>query len=311
MIWSLLVLLLLLSFLLAGLESALLTVSRVRVRHAAEDGDQKAARLARLLERRDELLHVIAVTNHLCLLSGFACASVIVVRAFGYWSWAAVVLVILPLLLVLVELLPKHLFANRPFRSLRRSVGFLSLLHLLARPWLHISRRLKPSALALLPTEPDNAGLDNLIRTIASLQLLHAASISLMHQYAVFNKSHVRDLMMPLRHLTALPPDIPLANIIGLSKEQKHPWRTVLADNGKLLGWLDITALPIKPHPDKLVSQYLRPISHVRHSETALHTLQHLRKRGEPVAAVLDDQQHVIGVITQQALMTALFRAKS
>ena len=47
---------LLVSFVLAGCEAALLAVSRVRVRHAANEGDRRAKRLLPMIEEQKSLV---------------------------------------------------------------------------------------------------------------------------------------------------------------------------------------------------------------------------------------------------------------
>ena len=61
MIFLLLIVALLFSFLLSGMESAVLSVSRVRVRHAAEEDDAAAARLLPMLADRESLLGAVTV----------------------------------------------------------------------------------------------------------------------------------------------------------------------------------------------------------------------------------------------------------
>lgn len=310
MIWLLLIFCIPLCFVLAGTESALLVVSRVRVRHAAEEGDKTAVKLSKLLQRRDELLHVVAATNHIFGLLAFGAAALVTVRAVGPWGWAVHLLVTLPLFLILLEQFPKHLFTQQPFRSLHACTGLLSLLQHLARPWLALSARIKPRALNLLPNESsNNTGLADLTHSIKTHQLLPPTCLQLIDQYAHLQKSPATHFMLPLRQLTAIPPELPLSQLVDANKQQLQPWHIVLAENGSLLGWLDSTALPPHPQPDRLVRQYVRPLSHVRSTDTALHCLQYLRKRGEPLTAVQDEKQQVLGVITQQALLAAIFQS--
>ena len=100
MYWILLLLLALaLSFALSGLESAVLSVSRVRVRHAAGAGDRRAAGLLPLLADRDALLGAITVANHVTNLVAFLIIASKLVRISGGWGYltAGILLVFLPL----------------------------------------------------------------------------------------------------------------------------------------------------------------------------------------------------------------------
>ena len=101
MIWLLFVFCFLGASLLAGVESALLTVSRVRARHAASEGDKKAARLTVLLERRDDLVQAAIAANHLLSLLAFVCLA----AKLDVWlgSWGILLSLLLALLSTVIE----------------------------------------------------------------------------------------------------------------------------------------------------------------------------------------------------------------
>ncbi len=142
---------------------------------------------------------------------------------------------------------------------------------------------------------------------MTTLGVLPAPLCSLVQRTTDFQKLRAVDLLMPLADLTALPPDLPLASAVALNAQPQHPWRAVLGPDGKLLGWLDMIALPAKPSTDKLVRQFMRPLLQIRSHDRALRCLQSLRKRGEPVAAVVNENGDAMGVLTQQDLLFAIF----
>ncbi|HSJ02052.1 MAG TPA: CNNM domain-containing protein, partial [Verrucomicrobium sp.] len=107
------------AFVLSGVESALLTISRVRTRHAAETGDKAAARLLLLLEHRVELLHVVTALNHSFTLLAFVITASRLILWIGPWGWLVTLLVATPVFLVALELLPKQLFHRYPLGLLR------------------------------------------------------------------------------------------------------------------------------------------------------------------------------------------------
>ena len=307
MIWAILAISLPCAFLLSGIGSALLNVSRVRARHAAEEGDKSAARLARLLEHRNEIHHAVAVVQHLCALAAFSCCAILLVARLGSWGWLVALVVALPIFLVGLEFVPKLLFRRYPFRLLRRLAAPLAFLHLLARPWIWLARLIQKRSNGGTALTEEALGLHTLAETISDLGVLSDPICKLLKQTAIFQKQRATDLLLPLAQLMALPPDMPLASAAALNAQVKHPWRAVLGPDGRLLGWLDMATLPSKPLPDKLVRQFMRPMLQVRRDEPALRCLQTLRKRNEPVAAVVDASNEAVGVITQQSLIDAIF----
>ena len=307
MIWPILAVSLPVAFLLSGIGSALLNVSRVRARHSAEEGDRSAARLARLLDHRNELHHAVTVLQHLFALAAFACCVTLLVNWFGHWGWLVAIVVVLPVFLVGLEFVPKLLFRRYPFRLLRRLSTPLAWVHLLARPWIWFAQMIKRRANLTSPAADHSHGLQTLAETVTTFGVLPTSLCSLVQKTADFKKLHAADLLMQLVELIALPADMPLASAVALNAQPRHPWRAVLGTDGRLLGWLDMTALPPKPSTDKLVRQFMRPVLQLRKDDDAFRCLQALRKRGEPVAAVLNVDGTAIGVLTQQDLIKALF----
>jgi CBS domain containing-hemolysin-like protein len=153
--------------------------------------------------------------------------------------------------------------------------------------------------------------MQTLAETVSRLNVLPASVCNLVQRAATFQKLRAENLLMPLAELTALPPDMPLASALALNAQPRHPWRAVLGADGRLLGWLDMIALPGRPSADKLVRQFMRPLLQLRANDRALRCLQSLRRRAEPVAAVLDSQGDAVGVLTQQDLVASIFDGKA
>jgi len=307
MIGLALILCFLLAYVLSGLEMALLAVNRVRVRHAAEEGDAVAGRLTKYLEHRASLLQVVSWLHHLVSLLAYGSLVVVLVESLGPWGWAVAILVALPLYLLFMELMPKLLFERYSFRLLRRFIPLAGFLHGLARPWTRLSRRYLSVVPADSTGNDSNGGLAHLTQTIIDLKLLTPTVHEMLRGLPNFQQLIAREAMLPLKSLTALPPDLPLKNALLITRGTTQPWQVVLADHGALLGWLDTLSLPAKPLSDRLVRQFMRPLCQVRTTDHALRCLQILRKRGEPVAAVLNEQSEVVGLLSQESLCRALF----
>lgn len=303
MITFIIVIGLVLAFILSGVESALLTISRVRIRHSAEAGDKSAARLLALMEHRVELLHTVTALNHCFTLLGYLLSVRGLVRSLGAWGWLAAVVVVTPLFLVLLELLPKQLFHRYPLGVLRLLTKPLNLLLIIARPWLSLGNLFQSRVLNDVPEESEQRSMASLARTVDSLCVLRPMVGSMLHRAGRLQEVCAQDAMMPLKQVTALFPEMPVTSALVLCREQNHAWRPVMGTDGALLGWLDVAALPSRIQSDKMVRQFMRPLSQMKTSESALRCLQALRKRGEPIAAVVDDAGEAVGVLTQQALL--------
>ncbi len=303
MTWVLLLIIALaLSFALSGLESAVITVSRVRVRHAASSGDKRAARLLPLVEDRDALLGAITVTNHITNLVAFLIIAWKLVRITGPWGYFIAFIVALPVFLVGLEVLPKKLFRRYPFRSIRTlaplvlSVGLVRpLFRALARP---------AAETASIPDE--SHGRDDLHHQADGLSRqgqLSKGAARLIQRTLDYRKLRTGAVMRLLTRSIALSGDLPLDTALIMAREHSVTTLPVLGEKGQFVGVLDLAALPASIPPDRLVRHHMRTLDAVHAKDSALLTLQRMRKRARTLVLVLDDKEEAVGLATEEDLL--------
>lgn len=311
MIWILpLLLFLSLSFALSGLESAVLAISRVRVRHAAGAGDRRAALLLPLIEDRDALLGAITVANHITNLAAFIILDWKLIHIPGPWGHGLAFLIALPVFLVGLEVLPKKLFRRYPFRSLRLLTPLVLLVGI-ARP---LFRRLAAGSLAETLVPEQSAGRDDLGLQAEALQRqgqLSAAAARLIRRALDYRRLRVEAVMKPLARSLAAAGDLPVSAALILARETGSSTLPVLGDQGQFIGVIDIAGLPPALPPDRLVRQHMRTLDTVQRHDGALLTLQRMRKRGRSLALVLDEQRQPAGLAHEEDLLRHLMGTQS
>jgi CBS domain containing-hemolysin-like protein len=308
--WLLLILCLVLSFILSGLESAVLAVSRVRVRHAADEGDARARGLLPLLEDRDALIGCITVANHMTNLCAFVLIALPVVRNASLWGYALAFALALPVFLIGLEVMPKKLFRRYPFRSLR-SVSPLIHLVGLGRP---LFRTIAAAQQSVAGSEAPSAArqtrgrddLKALAQELTAQHQLSATATHLIERMLDYKKLSTVDLMQPLARSIALAAEMPLSTALIIAREQNCTLLPVLGDSGSFIGVLDTTELPAAIPPDRLVRQHMRTLDAIPGTLPALHTLQRMRKSGRRLAIVIDERQAPLGLITEERLLEPL-----
>src|SRR5438067_11367188 len=105
MIWLLVVLCWIISFLFAGIEAGLLALDPVRLRHRAKGGDRSARRLQEMLNQPDRLLvTVLLVTNAADITDLIIMTNELVLR-FGWLGSQYSVTSALPAYSVLIDVM--------------------------------------------------------------------------------------------------------------------------------------------------------------------------------------------------------------
>lgn len=305
MIWLALVFFHMSAALLAGIESALIGVSRVRVRHAADDGDERAARLARLLERRRELLRAAMTAHHFCSVTAFAIVALLCRAAIGPKGILVATVIAVPVYLIGLELVPKALFRLFPFRTLKRLTFVLGILRAATLPWRIFSR--KPAAPSTgVPKVSSGAGARLLSENIIALKLLPENAATLLANYAKFAALDATGVALPLDAVSAMPATMPLVAVLQITAQNFVRHHPVLDENGDVIGFLDAAGIPPDPPRDRVVRQFTQPAPHVAPSETALRCLQTLRRSAAPLATVLDGSRRVSSLVLLEPLLARL-----
>ena len=124
--------LLIVSFLLftffTSMEAAVLTVSRVRIKHLASQGNRAARAIERIWEREDRFFAFVILGQNLFLILATALATAVAIDVAGQAGWGAAVAIILLTVAAVIfgEMTPK-IFAVRAAERYALVVG--SLIH--------------------------------------------------------------------------------------------------------------------------------------------------------------------------------------
>ncbi|MBL9178736.1 MAG: DUF21 domain-containing protein [Verrucomicrobiaceae bacterium] len=307
MIWLLLLILLTLSFMLSGLESAVLAVSRVRVRHAASGGDRRARRLLPLLEDRDALIGCITVANHMTNLAAFVVMALPLLHDDSLWHYAAAFMLALPVFLIGLEVMPKKLFRRYPFRSLRSVSPLLHLVGLALPLFRAFARRETPVAAPGGVLHARGRGdLKALADELASRHQLSPVATELIGRVLDYKKLSAADVMQPLTHGVALSAEMTAADALVIARGQNCMLLPVLGEDGRFIGVLDITTLPAAPASGCLVRQHMRTLDTFPATLPALHVLQRMRRQGRRLSVIVDEKDSPLGLVTEERLLEPL-----
>lgn len=306
MITLALLLALALSFLLSGMETAVLSVSRVRVRHAAED-DSRAAQLLPLLDDREGLLGAVTVANHVANVTAFGLIIWRLVKTLGHWGYVSGFVLALPIFIIGLEVLPKTLFRRYPYRALRRLVPLLQVIAWFRRPFrsMTVISPLGDEGVELNVSSRED--LKRLLGSMAKENLLPEAASSLMSGVIDVRPLPVTSVMVPLNKVVAVGPDTPAGVALEMARQNGFTALPVLGENGDYMGVFDATTLPPHLPDDRLVRQHMRPLEEVDGSHRALMVLQRLRRRATSLAMVMDMRtKQPVGFVTEEDLVRPL-----
>ena len=314
MIWILAILVLwTISFFFAGIEAGLLSVDPVRLRHQVKQGQPAALRLDRLTKQPERLLvTVLLVTNFANILSLLLLTKLLVTR-FGTLGFLLALVIALPIYLFVLSVLPKSLFRRFPFRALAKLGGVLESASILLWPVLEIGERIRN---LLLPRRAEARRIFIAREELKQIAVqseregsLTSTERAMIHNVVDFRNVRAADVMVPLEKAVTVTPETPIDEALRLSAGHSVDRLPVISDDGEAIGLVNALDILFDETRRESLSRYMRRIVIARDVEPAYRIIQRLRAARLGLAAVIDSQRKLIGIVTAEDAIKRLIQS--
>ncbi|HEX8899129.1 MAG TPA: CNNM domain-containing protein [Chthoniobacterales bacterium] len=315
MIWVLPILLLwIVSFFFAGIEAGLLSVDPVRLRHQVKHNRPAALRLERLTKRPERLLvTVLLVTNFANILSLLLLTKLLVAQ-FGTLGFLLALVITLPIYLFVLSVLPKALFRRFPFRALAALGGVLEWFSILLWPVLEIGERARHLLLRRRVAESGRIFIAREELKQIAVQSEREGSLTsteraMIHNVVDFRNVRAADVMVPLAEAVAVTPDTSIDEALRLSVANSVDRLPVLSSEGEAIGLVNTLDILLEESRRESLTSYMRRIVVARDAEPAYRLIQRLRAARLGLAAVIDAQRKLIGIVTGEDAIKRLVQS--
>ena len=314
MSWIPVILLCGVSFLFAGIEAGLLSINPVRLRHHVKQRTRGARRLERLLEHPERLLVTVLLVTNVADIVALLLATRLLVAAYGSAGYWIAGLAAIPVHLFALGVLPKSLFRRFPLRAVAALGGLLETASVLLGPILYIGgvfgRLLVPRR------STDRARLfaarEELKQIAAQSERegsLTSTERAMIHNVVDFRKMRVRDVMVPLAKAITVKPETPAHEVLRLSSASGIDRFPVIAPDGTAMGLVNVYDLLFNGAEPKPLVRYMRRVVTAGENEPAYRTIRRLRAARLGLAAVVDAQKNLVGIVTDQELIKRLVQS--
>jgi CBS domain containing-hemolysin-like protein len=290
------------SFFFAGIEAGLLSINPVRLRHHVKQRQSSALRLDRLTKRPERLLITVLLITNLADILGLLLLTKLLVASFGAAGFLWAILIALPIYLFVLAVLPKSLFRRFPFRALAALAGVLEAISLALWPVLEIGER---AGRFLIPRR----GSESARLFIAREELkqiavqseregsLTSTERAMIHNVVDFRNVKASDVMVPLDKAVTIRPDASIDETLQLSAKAGVD-RLPVISQGQAVGIVNVFDILLDKTPRQSLANYTRRIVIAGESEPAYRIIQRLRAARLGLAAVIDSQKNLIGIVT-------------
>jgi putative hemolysin len=296
----------------AGMETGIISLNRMRLRHLAEKGDKAARILQNFLEQPDRLLGTTLVGTNLFIVM----ASVISAdRGSSLGSWGETLMGITTTVLVLIfsEYLPKAWFQSRPLKRCRPFAMPLRWSALILKPLINCVNWLTAW---IIPSDVKGKVSRPLVSTKDEIDVLAQESEAhgtlsprqriMIRRVLELSGKKARDIMTPREKMTVLTPNSKVNELMATVRQSTHPRLPVYAEDGRTfkgtINFFDVMA-GCEDNRDCPIDQFIRPPLFINADTPLMEIFAKLRLSRQAMCLVINSQSEVIGLITNQNVL--------
>lgn len=305
--------LLLLSALFSSAETSLTTVSKLRVRSLAEDGNKRAATLLTLIENPANMLSAILIGNNVVNLSASSLATSVALELLGSRGAAIATGILTLLILIFGEITPKRLATlHNEKMALMYAPLFLTFTRLLT-PVIFIVNKLSMGVMFILRIDPNEKATpitESELRTVVDVSHEEGVLESEEHQMITnvvdFGDSLAKDIMVPRIDMVFANSEMSYDELMAAFRQDLYSRMPVYSETrDNIIGVInlkDIFFYEGEPE-DFRIQNFLREPFFTYEFKKTSELMSEMRKNNTAMAIVLDEYGATAGLITLEDLL--------
>jgi len=296
----------------SGTETGMISLNRIRLRHLAEEGDERAAFLHSTLASPDSLLATTLVGTNLAVVSGSALAMRLVTKLHPEQASLLTTILMIPLIVIFGEIVPKAVFRRRPLGILLPSVPLLRialfLLRLPAKAIGIVSRTL------LDWVDSGKAGRSPFVTKDELLHLIKAGvregtlepvQQRMLHGAFSFAATSTREAMIPLTDVVAIPEGAVANLVFDRARETGLVRFPVYRERiDQVVGIINVSDLLFAGIEDAApIDSFVRLPMFLPNTVSLDSALLRMQRGHDPMAIVVDEYGGCDGIVTIQDII--------
>lgn len=308
------VVLLLLSAFFSSTETAFSSVSKIRLKNLADNGNKKAKTALYVAERYSKALTTILVGNNIVNIANSALATVFFVNIFGEAQGTVISTVVITLVvLIFGEVLPKNIAIDNAEKICITFAPVLKFLMVLLTPLsiilMGINKLYKKLARNSNHQEPSvtEDELKYIIESIEEEGVLEQQESELVQSALEFDEKTAEEILTPRVDMVAIDIDDPVEEITELVLKERYSRIPVYRDNiDKIIGVLhtrDYLEALINNNEKPNIEAMLQPAHFIYKTKKLSALLADFKYNKIHLAVVTDDYGGILGIVTMEDLL--------
>ena len=295
-------------------ETALTSVSRIKLRNLAEEGDKKALEIERLLAQPNTFLSTILVVNSVAVIVASSMATVLALRISSTLGELISSIVTSLVVLIFCEITPKTAALQNPMRVARVMVKPVQGTAWLLRPVVWSLGVITTFLVRLMGGQVKHRGpfvTEEELRLLVTVGeeegVLEEEETEMIHSIFEFADTTVREVMIPRIDMVTLESDVTVDEAVDLALQGGFSRIPVYEKNiDNIIGVLytkDMLKQLREGHNSMVIRDLVRPAYFVPETKKLDDLLREIRQKRVHMVIVVDEYGSVAGLVTIEDLV--------
>lgn len=309
----LLIMCLFLSAIFSASETALMSLSKIRVKQMVENKEKGADRINKLLSDPSKLLSAILIGNNVVNIGASALLTSLAIDLYGSTGVGIATGVMTLLILIFGEITPKSLAAQNSEKLSLKLSGFIQFVITIFTPVIFVLTRITNFLIKLMGGDVNKhqpfitqEELKAIVNVSHKEGVLEGEEKEMIYNVFDFKDSQAKDVMIPRTDMIAIDINLPYKDIINIFKQEQYSRIPVYEDTiDNIIGILYVKDLLfLQSNKEEFdLKKYLREPHFTYEFKLTKQLFEEMRTNRIHMAIVLDEYGGTEGLVTIEDLI--------
>jgi len=297
-------------------ETALTSISRIKLKNLIEEGDKRAASIEHLLAKPNSTLATILVFNSVAVIVASSMATVLALRFSESWGELLASVFLSLFVLIFCEITPKTAAVQNPLRWARVLVNPVRVAVWLLRPVVWFLTAITSLFVPMLGGQIKHRGpfvTEEELRLLVTVGeeegVLEEEETEMIHSIFEFADTTVREVMIPRIDMLTLSSEATVTEAVDLALQggfSRIPVYEESAGVDEIIGILytkDMLKQMREGHNSLPIRDLVRPAYFVPETKKLDDLLREIRQNRTHIVMVVDEYGSIAGLVTIEDLV--------
>lgn len=308
----LLIFLLLSSGFFSSAETALMSLSKIRIKHMVEEGVKGADKVAKLIENPNKLLSSILIGNNVANIGASALATSVAMEFFGSEGVAIATGIMTILVLIFGEITPKSLAAQNSEQVALKVARPITVIVTILKPLVTVFTYISAPFIKLFGGQPSKNQpfiTQEELRTMVDVSeeegVLEEEEKEMIFNVFEFGDLQVKDVMVQRVDIEAIEVQSSYEEVLALIKSEQFSripvYRETIDDIVGILNVKDL--LILDDNKNFSVEKVMREPYYTYEFKKIMELFRDMQKNRAYMSVVLDEYGGTVGIATMEDLV--------